>query len=157
LEVGSCELTDLNELKSWNLNLEINTTPDLGTLNLSIGFHQKVNFDSSILMNSETKIGGLIRIGKMKNFLHHENLVYHVTTAGSPRILESTFLHPEVAENSKSGPFSRTMTLTLGRTSATVLRKNFFGKRLPPLKNWVPAELEGCSEFDFILGDTRIP
>jgi len=32
LEVGSWELADLKELKFWNLNLEINTTPDLETL-----------------------------------------------------------------------------------------------------------------------------
>jgi len=31
LEVGSGELADLKERKFWNLNLEINTTPNLET------------------------------------------------------------------------------------------------------------------------------
>jgi len=56
LEVGSWELTDLKELKFWNLNLEINTTPDLGTVNLAIGFRQTVNFDSSIGMIAKPKL-----------------------------------------------------------------------------------------------------
>jgi len=38
LEVGSWELTDLKELTFWNLDLEINTTLDLVTLNFAIDF-----------------------------------------------------------------------------------------------------------------------
>ena len=46
--------------KFWNLNLEINTTPDLGTLNFAMGFRLIANFDSSICMNCQTEIDGQI-------------------------------------------------------------------------------------------------
>jgi len=48
--------------KFWNLNLEINTTPDLGTLNFAIGFSLIASFDSSIGMNCQTEIDGQIVI-----------------------------------------------------------------------------------------------
>ena len=47
-----------------------------------------------------------------EKFFRHENLVYNVT-AGPLRIMKSIFLHPEVPENSKSGPFSRIVILIL--------------------------------------------
>jgi len=42
--------------------------------------------------------------GKMKKLLRHKNLVYHMT-AGSPRILGSTFPHLKIPVNLKSGSF----------------------------------------------------
>jgi len=56
LEAGSWELADVKELKFLNLNLEINTTLDLGTLNFAIGFRLIANFDLSIGMNCQTEI-----------------------------------------------------------------------------------------------------
>jgi len=55
-------MTDLKELKFWNLNLEINMTPDLGTLkwDMAMGFRQTINFDSSVWMNCQTEICGQI-------------------------------------------------------------------------------------------------
>jgi len=37
LEAGYLELADLKELKFWNLNLENNTMPELGTLKFCNG------------------------------------------------------------------------------------------------------------------------
>jgi len=62
LEAGYLELADLKELKFCNLNMEINTMPDLETLNFAIGFCLIANFDSSIGMNCQTEIDGQILI-----------------------------------------------------------------------------------------------
>ena len=51
MEIGYLELADLKELKFWNLNLEINTMPHLGTLKFCYG-----NLDFSIGMNCQTEI-----------------------------------------------------------------------------------------------------
>jgi len=92
-----------------------------------MGFRQIANFDSSIGMNCQTEIDGQILIWKMEKFFCNKILVCHMI-AGSLRILGSTFPYPEVPENLKSGSFSQTVTLTPGRTSATVLGKNFLIK-----------------------------
>jgi len=44
LEDGYLELADIKELKFWNLNLEINTMPDLGTLKFCYGISPNSEF-----------------------------------------------------------------------------------------------------------------
>ena len=48
--------------------------------------------------------------------------------AGSPRIMGNIFPQPEVLENLRSSLFSRTVTLTPGRSSATVFGVELFDK-----------------------------
>ena len=59
LEVGFWKLADCKELKFWNLNLEINTTPDLEIL---IATNSKPQISKLYGMNCQTEIVGQILI-----------------------------------------------------------------------------------------------